>query len=300
MDVHATGRIAASLAALAAAGLIDGCDAFGPADRVTVRLPEPPPHWLRAMPGLAFELEYPGPDGSLCLAGPLPWGEPVTVSCAKGANGAFLAWPLAGDDRRRLLRPAGGLYPSFVHAVGGNDELYLTWADGCLAVVMLRLWVAGRDPALVNAARLGGCLAAEPDPWIWDIARIGQRLADGGFSAYDLDRLPTVDAVVQPGEGEWFLETPFGGVLSAAPGGTLALPGLTCGLHTLFGVEGRRVRVYADERGVFALPMSGAMPADAGPGRAGRGASPPALSPRASSAPTALRRTRGRSRRAAA
>lgn len=294
MDVHTTGRIAASLAALAAAGLIDGCDAFGPADRVTVRLPEPPPHWLRAFPRLAFELEYPAPDGSLSLAGPLPWGEPVTISCAKGANGAFLAWPLAGDDRRRLLRPAGGLYPSFVSAGTGGDELYLTWADGCLAVVMLRLWVAGRDPALVNAARLGAYLAAEPDPWRWDLVRIEQQLVYGSFAARDIDRLPTVDAVVQPGEGEWFLETPFGGVLTVAPGGTLSLPRLAHGLHTLFGMDGRRVRIYADSRGVFTLPMTGALPAGA------VAAPAPDLSPRASSAPTLPRRTRGRSRREAA
>jgi hypothetical protein len=294
MDVHTSGRIAASLAALAAAGLIDGCDAFGPADRVTVRLPEPPPHWLRAIPRLAFELEYPGPDGALRLAGPLPWGEPVTVSCAKGANGAFLAWPLAGDDPRRLLRPAGGLYPSSVPAGSGGGELYLTWADGCMAVVMLRLWAAGRDPALVNAARLAGYLAVEPDPWCWDLAHIEQQLASRAFTARDLDRLPTVDAVVQPGMGEWFLETPFGAALTASPGGALSLPGLPHGLHTLFGMDGRRVRIYADARGVFTLPIPGPSPREAGTAPARE------LSPRASSTPIAPRRTRGRSRRAAA
>jgi hypothetical protein len=255
MSINHGGRLAAGLAALAAAGLIDGCDVFGPTARVTVCLPEPPPHWLRAFPRLSFELEYPGPDGDVCAIGPFPWGTRVTVACAKEANGAFLAWPLAGDERRRLLRPAGGLYPLCVQPGEGGDELCLTWADGCLAVVMLRLAVAGRDPALVNAARLGGCLAAEPDPWRWDLARIEQRLADGGFSARDIDRLPTTDAVLAPGEGEWFLETPFGTPLTAAPGGALEVPGLPHGLHTLFGTDGRRVRIYADDRGVFAVPM---------------------------------------------
>jgi hypothetical protein len=294
MDVHTTGRIAAGLAALAAAGLIDGCEVFGPTDRVTVRLPEPPPHWLRAFPRLAFELEYPGQGGELSVTGPLPWGEPVTVVCAKGANGAFLAWPLAGDEQRRLLRPAGGLYPLHACRDDGRDGLCLTWADGCLAVIMLRLSVAGRDPALVNAARLGARLAAEPDPWTWDLARIGEQLASGAFTARDLERLPTAHAVVQPGEGEWFLETPFGGPMIASPGGTLALPGLPHGLHTLFGIDGRRLRIYADGRGVFTLPMTGTLPACADPALA------PAFSPRASSAPTSPRRTRGRSRRAAA
>jgi hypothetical protein len=274
MSIHHAGRFAASLAALAAAGLIDGCDVFGPSDRVTVRLPEPPPHWLSAFPGLSFELEYPGPGGELCVAGPFRWGERVTVACSKEANGAFLAWPLAGDDRRRLLRPAGGLYPDCVGSGEGGDELDLTWVDGCLAVVMLRLAVAGRDPALVNAARLGGYLAAEPDPWRWDLTRIEERLAEGGFTAADIERLPTTDAVVRTGEGEWFLETPFGGLLAAAPGGTLEVPGLPHGLHTLFGMDGRRVRLFADGRGVFTLPM----------GSATRG----------------LRRARGRSQREAA
>ena len=294
MNLHPAGRIAASLAALAAAGLIDGCDAFGPTDRVTVRLPDPPPHWLRAFPRLAFELEYPGPGGALSVTGPLPWGEAVTVTCAKGANGAFLAWPLVGGEQRRLLRPAGGLYPLHVCRYDGGDELCLTWADGCLAVVLLRLSVAGKDPALVNAARLGACLAAEPDPWTWDLARIEQQLAGGGFTARDLDRLPTVNAVVQPGEGEWLLESPFGGMLTASPGGALALPGLPHGLHTLFGHEGRRVRIYADGRGVFTLPMTGA------PGAEADTAAARAINPRASPAPTSPRRTRGRSRREAA
>jgi hypothetical protein len=258
MSAFRSQRLAAGLAALAAAGLIDGCDVFGPTARVTVRLPEPPPHWLRAFPRLSFELEYPGPGGELCVIGPFSWGTRVMVVCSKEANGAFLAWPLAGDERRRLLRPAGGLYPLCAQSGEGGDELCLTWADGCLAVVMLRLAVAGRDPALVNAARLGGCLAAEPDPWRWDLARIEQRLADGGFTAQDIDRLPTTDAVLQPGEGEWFLETPFGALLAAAPGGTLEVPGLPHGLHTLFGVDGRRVRLFVDDRGVFTVPMGNA------------------------------------------
>ena len=274
MNTTHGGRIAASLAALAAAGLIDGCDVFGPSDRVTVGLPDPPAHWHRAFPRLSFELEYPGPGGELCVAGPFVWAERVTVACSKEANGAFLAWPLAGDDRRRFLRPAGGLYPASARSGEGGDELGLTWADGCLAVVMLRLAVAGRRPAFLNAGRLGGYLAAESDPWCWDLTRIEERLAGGEFTARDIERLPTLDAVVQPGEGEWFLETPFGGLLTAGSAGTLELPGLPHGLHTLFGMDGRRVRLFADGRGVFALPLA--------------------------KAPAAVRRTRGRPRRAAA
>jgi len=290
MNTHHGGRLAASLAALAAAGLIDGCDAFGPSDRVTVRLPDPPPHWRRAFPRLSFELEYPGPDGALCVTGPYGWGVRVAVTCSKKANGAFLAWPLAGDDPRRLLRPAGGLYPLGVQPGEDGDELCLTWVDGCLAVVVLRLAVAGRDPSLLDAARLGGCLAAEPDPWRWDLARIEQQLVSGSFTARDIDLLPTVDAVVHPGEGEWFLETPFGVPLAADPGGALEVPGLPHGLHTLFGMDGRRLRIFADGRGVFAVPM------DRPPGPApARG-----VSSRASPAPNGSRRTRGRSRREAA
>ena len=274
MGIDHVGRIAASLAALAAAGLIDGCDVFGPSDRVTIRLPEPPAHWQCAFPRLSFELEYPGPGGELCVAGPFAWGERVAVACSKVANGAFLAWPLTGDDRRRFLRPAGGLYPLGVRSGEGGDELGLTWADGCLAVVMLRLAVAGRNPAFVNADRLGGYLAAEPDPWCWDLTHIEERLAGGGFTARDIERLPTMDAVVQPGEGEWFLETPFGALLAAAPGGVLEVSGLPHGLHTLFGMDGRRVRLFADGRGVFTLPME--------------------------NAPAGVRRTREKPRRAAA
>jgi hypothetical protein len=265
MSARPAGRIAASLAALAAAGLVDGCDVFGPCDRVTVLLPEPPPHWQRALAPLSFELEYPGPGGQLSVAGPFPWGPPVTIACSKAANGAFLAWPLAGDERRRLLRPAGGLYPLSMRAGKDREELCLTWADGCLAVIMLRLAVAGMDTSLVNAERLGGYLAAEPDPWRWDLTHIEQRLANGRFAARDIDRLATVDAVVQPGEGEWFLETPFGGPVAAVPGGTLELAGLPHGLHTLFGMDGRRVRLFADGRGVSALPMESPR------SRAGRG-----------------------------
>lgn len=255
MSVKRSGRLAASLAALAAAGLIDGCDVFDPSDRVTILLPDPPSHWLRAFPRLLFELEYPGPGGELSVAGPFPWGERITVACSKAAQGAFLAWPLTGDDRRRLLRPAGGLYPLALRAGRPGDELALTWVDGCLAVVMLRLAVAGRDTTLVNAERLGGYLAAEPDPWRWNLTRIEERLAGGELAASDIERLPTIDAVVQPGEGEWLLETPFRPLLAARPGGTLELEQLPHGLHTLFAADGRMVRLYADQRGVFTLPL---------------------------------------------
>lgn len=290
MNTQHGGRIAASLAALAAAGLIDGCDAFGPVDRVTVLLPEPPPHWRCAFPRLSFELEYPGPGGELCVTGPHAWGTRVVVSCAKGANGAFLAWPLVADDPRRLLRPAGGLYPMCLQPAAEGDELVLTWVDGCLAVIMLRLAVAGRDPGLVNAERLAGCLAAENDPWRWDLSRIEERLAAGAFTARDIDRLPTVDAVVRPGPGEWFLETPFAGPMTAAPDGSLRVPDLPFGLHALFGMDGGRFRLSADDRGVFAVPMDAP----------GRGVGTPRFTPRASPAPSGLRRTRGRSRREAA
>jgi hypothetical protein len=290
MSTTISGRLAASLAALAAAGLIDGCDVFDPGDSVTVRLPDPPPHWQRAFPGLRFELEYPGPGGELSVAGPFGWGEAVRVVCSREANGAFLAWPLLDGDRRRLLRPAGGLYPLDLREEDGAAGLDLTWVDGCQAVVMLRLRVAGRDTALVNAERLGGYLAAEPDPWRWDLTHIEQRLADGSFGCRDIDLLPAIDAVVQPGEGEWFLETPFGVPLEAGPGGTLSLPGLPFGLHTLFSPDGRRVRLYADGRGVFALPME----------RIDARSNPAPIRPRASPARTGARRTRARSRREAA
>lgn len=290
MSTQHGGRLAASLAALAAAGLIDGCDAFGPAARVTVVVPEPPPHWRATFPRLSFELEHIGPGGEPCVTGPYGWGTRVVVSCAKDANGAFLAWPLVADDPRRLLRPAGGLYPMSLRPDGDGDELVLSWVDGCLAVVMLRLAVAGRDPSLVNAERLGGRLAAEPDPWRWDLSRIEERLAAGAFTARDIDRLPAADVRFASGTGTWFLETPFAGPMDADPDGTLRVPGLVHGLHTLFGTNGRRFRIYVDGRGVFTVPMEAPAPL-VGASR---------LTSRASPAPSGPRRTRGRSRREAA
>ena len=236
---------------VAAAVALSGCGGFGPGTRLCVRLPELPPHWRVAFPDLGAELEYPGADGALVTAALPRWDGAVEVGCPKRGNGPFLAWPVPGDSPTRLLRPAGGLYP---WALVSPEDILLSWADGPLALLVATLAEAGFDVTRINSARLGEEMRERADPWEWDITSIATRLAEGGFTENDLDALPEATVRISPGPGEWFLESPFRGVVSSDSLGALVLDHVTWGGHLLAATDGRLAALWVDRQGAVTLP----------------------------------------------
>jgi hypothetical protein len=249
-------------------GAMAGCALFNPDVDLEVIIPPPPARWLASLPDLRFTLVYPDGCGCLKEVSVDQWQDPVAITCGKTANAPVLAYPWspgAGGGARAGprgstasaepgdLRPAGGLWPSGSEAEdapGGAPRLVLSWEDGPLAEVFRRLWEGGIDTGLVNSARLSQYMRRFPDPWKLDLVKVAQKLAEGGFTAYDIDCLPTKDVVLYASEGEWFMEDPFVSVLTAGQDGCLGVPAMTYGQHVLFGPGGARLQAYLDARGL--------------------------------------------------
>jgi hypothetical protein len=237
------------LALIAGTHCLASCGAFGPQAHVVVFIPAPPSHWTRAFPDLEFLLVFPdaaGREQSIRAADPR---KPVRIDCSKETNTAILAYPCSsrdgegGSGRPGMLRPAGGLYPGSLDGSRSEPTLLLDWKDGAVATVLSRLHSLGRDTSLLNAARLSLYFQEVEDPWKLDLDGIEEKLAEGSFSAYDIDPLSCRDIQLRVGAGEWFLESPFSPATTVADDGVLSIRGVSLGMHRLFTVDGRLTNI---------------------------------------------------------
>jgi hypothetical protein len=237
------------------------CSIFGPQAQIEVLLPSPPPHWILAFPDLAFTLVF--PDGAGCeqAVTVLNTGKPVAIGCSKEANTAILAYPYsvaAGqtvNGYEGMLRPAGGLYPASLDCTRATPTLLLDWKDGAVVTVLNRLHARGFSTSLLNAGRLSRCFQETADPLSLDLPGIEEKLAQGGFSAYDMDPLPCRDIQVKVGAGDWFLESPLSSVASSAEDGALALNGISLGMHGLFSTAGHEMKINVRASETVVLPV---------------------------------------------
>jgi hypothetical protein len=246
-------------ALLCAAWVCTSCSLFAPGMSVLVHLPEPPPHWQRAFAGLSARVLYLGDDGRPREAACGAWAEPVRIVCGKLQNSPVLAFPLARTGlpggAEEELPPAGGMFPM---SVGDGDQgrtLELTWEDGCAALAVWKALEMGRDVSFFDAGRLAAKMREAPDPWAWDAIAIAEAITRGGFTSFDLDRLPCLDVHVGPVSGEWFLESPFAAVHAVSPAGRLLAAGVPAGMHTLFSAAGERIRIFVDGERAFVGPV---------------------------------------------
>ena len=229
------------------------CAWFGPQAELRIRIPAPPEHWERAFADLRFSVVFQDSAGSWQTVTVTDADQAAVIRCWKAGNSPVLAYPIAGPSAG-LLRPAGGLYPHDCVDNNGAQELVLSWEGGCAASIFKLLAERGFDTSLVNAERLGSFLARRQDPWDLDLKGIAQKLSMGQFSAYDIDLLPARDVALRPGAGEWFLESPFAAAHSAAEAETMTLPGLSIGMHALFSVQGRWIRIWVGEKETVIVP----------------------------------------------
>jgi hypothetical protein len=77
------------------------------------------------------------------------------------------------------------------------------------------------------------------DPWALDLDTVAQKVVDGELTVWDIDPLPSRDVLVRPGDGTWFLESPFRPPIPAEAGG-LRLAAVANGMHLLCSLEGQR------------------------------------------------------------
>ncbi len=224
------------------------CSYFGGQATVEVLLPEPPAHWRAAFPDLTFELRVPDVEGrELSAVARMAGGASALVCVSKTGNTPILAFA-RGSRTGEALRPAGGIFPLDCGQDASSTTMRVTWESGPAASVLFRLAELGCDISLLNAARLRQFLCSRADPWDVDLNKIVERLAQGDFSAYDIDQLPARDVAVSLGVGEWFLETPFRTACQVGAGEVLTLKSVSLGTHTLFSVQGERIRLSVGER----------------------------------------------------
>jgi hypothetical protein len=176
------------------------------------------------------------------------WRTPVAVTCVRSVNAPVLAYPLQG-----YLRPAGGFYPLSLRDFQGQEVLELTWEDGAAALVMERLVGQGRDASLFNVSRLKRFLAESGDPWDVDLDAVAQKISRGEFTAWDIDKLPSRDADLDPGPGTWFLESPFSASFEAEKG-RIRLTGVSLGCHHLFSLDGQCWRLEVGRQETLLTP----------------------------------------------
>lgn len=251
--LHVAAVILASLCALCA------CTAFLPDQEVRVLPPVPPVHWQIAFPQLAFLVTARDSHGRPREVIAQDWRRPARIECARALNAAILAWPFV-PQRPPLaavppgaLRPAGGFFPSCLRDFEGTQVVELTWEDGASALVVDRVAAAGGDVSRFNAARFCAYLRQEPDPWQVDLDAAAQGIAEGRFTAWDIDLLPAREARAAVGPGSWFLESPFS-LPAAAENGVVVVGGVSRGSHRLFSLAGSCWRLEVGEGEPLLIP----------------------------------------------
>ena len=222
---------------------LSSCPVFLPGQHAQVLLPPPPVHWQIAFPGLAFRVRARDPGGAPVETVVEDWQRPLEIECGRAVNTPILAWPFVPGGRGAVpvgpgvLRPAGGFFPGSLRSFQGGEAIELSWEDGAAAFVVDRVASAVRDVSRFNVPRFCRFLREQDDPWSLDLDAAAQRIAEGEFTSWDMDRLPSRDARVTPGAGAWFLESPFS-FPRAAEQGVLLLGGVPRGSHSLFSLSG--------------------------------------------------------------
>ena len=211
-----------------------GCSWFSAELTVSLRLPEPPEHWLEAFPELCFELLLPRADAAPELR---PWPADGKLCIPKEPNWPVLAVPVTRDGRLRLP-PAGAVWPLDSSAEG--RELALSWEDGPLAQTLLALRRERIEVSTLNTARLEVEMGNRSggDPWRLDLAYLAERLASGEFRVTDIRALPCREVQLSVPAGTWFLESPFCLPQATAEGQALTLMEVPLGAHRLFRAGG--------------------------------------------------------------
>ena len=240
----------ALLAALLASS---SCSFLALEEEATLLCPSPPVAWQIAFPGLGFRVVTSDSRGGMLVTEIADWRVPAAFKCSRTVNSPIVAWPYEPGNRESpaalpgALRPAGGFFPLSFRSIGDRRVVELSWEDGPAALVISRVAAEGRDTACFNVPRLCRFLRESGDPWALDLDAVAQKISQGEFTAWDIDRLPCRDAEVEPGPGTWFLESPFFSTVEST-GGSVVLPRITLGTHRLFSMTGPSWALEIDEK----------------------------------------------------
>lgn len=240
------GSAAIALAALVPLGLVasagTGCSLFGDSIEVAIVLPAVPASWepiFRAEGGPSFLVRAPGKGRllqELLVAAPHSGQAAVRLTLPKRANLPVLAAPLV-EGRSDLLRPAGALFPE---AFSGGGRLALSWEEGFVAALLLKMDERGQLVEALNARRLSEEIGRRcgGDRWSLDQEAILTLLSLGSFRADRIKALPAHSVVLHCAPGSWWVEgDPFRQPVQADALGRLAVDSVVAGFHSFFRVD---------------------------------------------------------------
>jgi len=213
--------------------LFCSCRFFSPTVSLTVHLPPAPVHWQESFTQFDFRILYPAPESGGFEERLVDSRAPVVIQLPKVLYVPVLAYPTL-SGRSIELPPAGGVYPLDCDITA--NTILLSWQQGATAEVLYRLWKQGVDCSAVNVPRLSGEMSSRSlgDPWALDSDRICTRMAAEAFRLTDIRPAPCRDLRLEPGSGQWFLESPFRKPVQAQADGSLILEAVPLGNHILF------------------------------------------------------------------
>jgi hypothetical protein len=239
--------------------LLYACSFYRPSLPLTVHIPVPPDHWQAIYSEATFRIVYPTSDNGEFEQRLVDGQAPVSIELPKVINLPILAYPILAAQSVELPA-AGGVYPLDC-SISGNT-ISLCWQQGAVAEVLFRLWSQGVDCSVVNVSRLrremtSRCLG-DPwagDPWALDLDRICEKLAAEEFRLTDIRPIPHRDLKLEPGPGQWFLESPFRQPVQAEADGVLLLEAVPFGAHFLFeSSAGACLFLYVEKKNVLLSP----------------------------------------------
>ncbi len=229
-----------------------GCDLFSPSIQLKLSLPPIPTHWQMAFDNLKYQLILSGPDGEK-QESIIPGNSGLVEMCiSKRQNSSFLAYPIIGESGIRLP-PAGAIYPL---NMGEGNTLTLSWEQGVAALIVFRLINGGIDLSTFNARRFSDEIMqrGKPDPWNFDIDYIIEKIAMGSFRITYIKAAPARNIELPVNPGNWFMESPFAGIIEIEEGETLLLEAVPFGYHYLFSLStGEYYSLFLDDEETYIL-----------------------------------------------
>ena len=218
-----------------------GCDLLGSETTVSLELPGAPEHWPDTLTVEDYRVVWRGAAGKLREVTVTGGASRVEVAIPKRSGVAVLAYPsFAGGAF--LPRPAAAIYPHDARgSAGAGVSLAASYARGFTGLVLHRVLFALPS---VNSGRLIEEVRARSDgnPWLFDLERVVEKLADGRFSTIYLRPRDVFEVEVGNGSGPgvWMRDNPLARVLAPtdSPDGPVLRLQLPPGHHNLMHAEG--------------------------------------------------------------
>ncbi|MBN1696915.1 MAG: hypothetical protein JW881_05330 [Spirochaetales bacterium] len=247
------------LACISGILLLIGCDLFSSSCVLTCRMEDPPRQWKDTFRSLVCEIRYFDTDGKhkSIVTDNTDWE--IAIPVRKLRNSPILAFPMADGIP---LPPAGALYP---HDIDNPVSLsvVLTWEKGFISSLLMECMALGEDMSALNVIRLQKELEeiSGGDFWNLDYSGLAQSLTAKQFSIRSIKRLPCREIALDPGEGDWFTESPFS-PLYRVEQGRLLTEQFPYGYHRLFRLSsGVAYTFYVDQKETLIIPHEKKLPA---------------------------------------